>query len=289
MTAEAMSWEAAGALMVQDPSALALGEEALARCRSLEPVPQASEAKILYILGTVYISRHEPKKAIATYERAVELAGHFKDLRQLSYIYSNLSVAYTDTGRFADAAYYARRAMALHETLHDRISIAVAENNLAFLLLKQGDREGALTHALSSLRQQEELGLVAGRAHVLMTLAETELERGELASASRYATLAAETAALAGELANEGEAHKWLARIASAAGDEMRTDTEFARAFEIFEAAGAGEWSARAHSDYAEVLEGRGDLVGANRHLRLALAAAGSRVQTPAQLRTATA
>jgi len=289
MSAEAMSWEAAGALSVQDPSALALAQEALARCRSVKPVPQPTEAKILYILGTVHSARHEHAQAIAAYENAIDMAGGFRDLRQLSYMYGNLSLAYQETGHLAEAAQYAHRAMALYETLHDRVSIARAENNLAYLLLKQGDHEAALRHAHTSLRHYEELGLTAGRAHALMTLAETELARGEFAAATPYAEAAVDAAARAGEVANRGEAHKWLALIAAAEGDEARADAEFAAAFEIFAAADARAWTVQAHADYAEILERRGDLAAANRHLRMALDAAGTRTMARGELRTATA
>jgi tetratricopeptide (TPR) repeat protein len=289
MAAEALSWEAAGALMVQDPSALALAQEALLRCRSLKPVPQPAEAKILHILGTVHSSRHEYEKAIEVYEQAMELAGGLKDLRSLSYVYGNLSLAYQETGRFAEATRYAHRAMALYETLQDRVSIARAENNLAVLLLRQGDRSAALGHALKALDYNHALGIEAGRAHVLLTLAEIEVARRDGYSAARYATEALELAQRIGESANAGEAHKWLARIAAVEGDDARVDSEFAAAFELFDAAEAHEWNARAHAEYAEMLERRGDLAGANRHLRSALAAAGTPVQARDDLRTAIA
>ena len=289
MSAEALSWEAAGALMIQDPGALALAQEALARVRSLDPVPKPTESKILYILGTVHGSRNEHAKAIESYEQAIELAGEFRDLRQLSYIYGNLSLAYQETGRYAEAARHAHRAMALYETLHDRISIAMAENNLALLVLRQGDTSAALEHALAAKRQYEALNLHAGYANVLMTLAEVEVARGELESARRYAGDAQAFAERAQERANEGEAHTWLARIAAAAGDGAAVDAEFARAFELFDRVDARDWNARGHALYAELLERRGDLAGANRHLRLALAAAGTPVQAHRELRTAIA
>jgi tetratricopeptide (TPR) repeat protein len=93
----------------------------------------------------------------------------------------------------------------------------------------------------------------------------------------------------AGERANRGEAHKWLALIAAAEGDDARADAEFARAFEIFDTAQARAWNARAHAEYADILERRGDMAGANRHLRLALDSAGTPIEARAELRTASA
>jgi tetratricopeptide (TPR) repeat protein len=279
MTAESIGWEAAGALMMQDPAALSLAREALARCRSLSPVPANTEAKLLAIVGHAHSFRHEYTEAIQAYEQATAVDTAFTDLRRLSYIYGNLSLAYQETGRYAEAARYLHRALALQETLHDTISIAVSENNLALLLHRQGDLAGAFSYAESSNRRYEELGIDAGRANVLMTLAELELARSNYYAAARWATMARDVARRAGEPVNVGEAHLWLGRVAAARRDYGAADAEFVVAFQIFESADAVEWQARGHTVYAEILEARGDLAAANRHLRLALAA----VQAPAR------
>ena len=85
-----------------------------------------------------------------------------------------------------------------------------------------------------------------------------------------------------GEAVNVGEAHVWLGRVAAAQGDDSATDAQFAAALGTFESADATDWQARGHALYADILESRGDLVAANRHLRGALAALGMR-GTPAQ------
>lgn len=282
MVAECLGWEAGAAQLMQDPAALGLIEDALARCRSINPVPVVTEARLLAILGHVRVSRHEYAKAIQAYEQAISVGAAFADLRRLSYVYGALSLAYQESGRYAQAAHYSRRAMALYETLRDRLNIAWAENNLALLVFKQGDLAGALRHAQSALGTIEELGVEAGRAHVLMTMAELELARSDHAAATAYATAALEIAERTGETTNMGEAHVWLGRIAAAQGDEAAVDAEFAAAFERFEVGQATEWQTRAHASYAELLEARGDLRTANRHLRLAIAAAGVR-EAPVQ------
>jgi len=277
MTAESMSWEAASAMLMQDPVALDLAEDALARCRSLNPVPNTTEAKLLAIVGHVRNARHEYAKAIQAYEEAVAVGSSLQDLRRLSYVYGNLSLAYSETGQYGQAAHYAHRAMALYETLHDRLSLAWAKNNLALLVFKQGDLAAALRHAESSITLIEELGVEAGKAHVLMTLCELELARSNHDEATRHASAALEVAERLGETTNVGEAHVWLGSIAAAQNDAAAADEEFAIAFERFDLAEAVDWQARGHAVYAEILEARGNLVGANRELRLALAAVGTR------------
>ena len=289
MTAESLSWEAAGAMQMQDPAALGYAHEALERCRSLRPVPVTTEAKLLAILGHVHNARHEYAKAIDAYEQAASVGAAFPDLRRLSYVYGNLSLAYQETGQYARAAHYAHRALTIHETLQDTLSIGVSENNLALLMYKQGDLAGAFRHAESALRRYEALGVEAGRSHVLMTLTELELARSDYAAATRHATAAVAMAERLGETANVGEAHVWLGRVAAAQGDDDATDAQFAAALGKFESADATDWLARGHALYADLLEARGDLVAANRHLRRALAALGMRGTPVQDARTAIA
>jgi tetratricopeptide (TPR) repeat protein len=275
MTAECLGWEAGAAQMVRDSSALGLAEEALARCRSLAAVPPETEARLLAILGHTHVSRHEYSKAINVYEEALALDADTPDLRRLSYIYGNLMLAYQELGELDKAERCAKRAMALAETLRDRVSIALGENTLALLRYKQGDLGAAFRHAETALRMHEELRIETGKANLLMTLAELELARARHQSATNYAIQALELAQRKGESVNAGEAHVWLGRIAAGRDDHATTDSEFNVAFQIFESIEATEWLARGHYVYAEILEARGDLAAANRSLRQAMTALG--------------
>jgi tetratricopeptide (TPR) repeat protein len=277
MAAEAMGNEAGAAGLMLDPSAASLAEEALAMCRTLNPVPSTTEARLLFILGNAYLSRHEYAKAIQTLEASVATASSIQDLRRLSMVYMNLSLSYQEVGRLAEAARYAHRAIAIHETLREKRMLAGAENNLALLLYMQGDLANAFRHAEVALRLSEELGIEVGRAHVLMTLAELELARSNHQAASRHATAALDLAGRLGETANVAEAHMWLGRILEAQGDSRAADAEFTAAFEVLDQVDVPERKTRNRAVYAEILEGRGDIAGANRQLKLALAAMGNR------------
>jgi len=277
MTAESLGWEAAAARMMDDPASVELATEALKRCRSLDPVPQLTEAKLLAMLGHVLVARHEFTRAIEVYEEATAAGASFLDLRRLSYIYGNLSLAYQETGQFAHAGHYARKAMAIYETLQDRVQIAIAENNLAMLILRQGDVAAALRHAEQSLRLAEQLTVETCKPNILLTLSEIELSLTEYELARHYAQAAIQVADRLGATTSSGEAHHWLGRIAAARGDEAKTDAEFAIAFQKFDEGRATDWQARGHAMYAEILEARGDLPAANQQLRLALAAIGPR------------
>lgn len=280
MVAECLGSEASGAYLMQDPTALALAEGALATLRTLNPVPQMTEARLLAILGSVHAVNRDWNAAISRYEQAIAVGDVVQDLRRLSLLYSGLSLAYQEVGELGQAGHYAQRALTIHETLNDRISLARSENNLGLMLLRTGELAAARPHLERSLRLFEELGVEASKAAVLTSLAELALERSDLDEAERFATEALELATRLSEAHYVADSHLWLARIASARGDNGSADTHYGVAFEVLEQAGASDRLSASHVFYAELLESRGDLEGANRHLKRALAAQSSRAGT---------
>ncbi len=143
MTAECLGNEASAAYMMQDPGALALAEGGLATCRSIRPVPVITESRLLGVLGGVHTADHRWEAAIKAFEQSIAAGEVVQDLRRLSILYSGLSFAYQELNNVKQATYYAQRAMTLHETLHDRISLARTENNLGLMLLRRGGGRGA--------------------------------------------------------------------------------------------------------------------------------------------------
>jgi TolA-binding protein len=75
-----------------------------------------------------------------------------------------------------------------------------------------------------------------------------------------------------GERATEADAHFWLGKIAAEQGDENATDREFSLALEHIAKLNLTERLVRAHAEYAEILEERGDVAGANQQLKQVLA-----------------
>src|ERR1700704_4837901 len=286
MTAECLGSEASAAYLMQDPGALALAEGALATCRSLNPSAPITEARLLAILGSVHSTNKNWQAAIDAYELAIAAGDVIQDLRRLSLIYSDLSVAHQELGRFNEAARYAHRAIGIHETLSDRLSLARSENNLGMLLMRQGDLTDAQAHFERALSLFEDAGVEPQRANMLMSMCELNFLRGDLEAAERWAGQALEFATRASEQVNTGGAHVWLGRIAEAGGDQGQADAEFSAAFEFFTDPTASQRLSEAHAVYAEILERRGDLSAAVQHLKRALtmqhsgAEAGSRAAT---------
>ena len=290
MAAECLGSEASAAYVMQDPAAMALALDALAICRSLNPVPQITEARLLIILGGVYETSQDWSRAIDSYERAIAAGGVVQDLRRLSLTYGGLSRAYQEVGQFNQAAHFAQRALTLHETLADRASLARSENNLGLLLFKRGDVPQAREHLNRSVRLFEESKLETGKAAVLLSLCELSFACNELDEADRHAQEALSVAQKTSELATSGTAHAWLGRIAAARGDDALADAEFSIAFEVLDGADARQRLSQSRVFYAEILEARGDLVAANRELKLALIASRpALIAMPSDSRSATA
>jgi tetratricopeptide (TPR) repeat protein/DNA-binding XRE family transcriptional regulator len=281
MTAECLGSEASAAYLMQDPSALALAEGALATCRALNPVPRLTEARLLAVLGSVHNTNQDWQSAIDCFEQATAAGDVVKDLRRLSLLYGELGRAYQELGKLNQAAHYAQRALTIYETLNDRLSLARTENNLGLLHFKRGDLTQAREHVGRSLDLFEEAGVEVGRANVLLSLCELSLARPEFEEARRYAAEALAVATRSSEPANVAEAHVWLGRIAAAQQNDTAADSEFEMAFEALQQLGVRERLLRSHVLYAEILESRGDLAGANRHLRRAIAASQGALSTP--------
>jgi len=284
MTAECLGHEASAAYLLQDSSALGLAERALDLCRSLQPIPQTTEARLLFVLGSVHATNQDWQAAIDCYERAIAAGSVVQDLRRLSLMYSGLCLAYGEIGQLRQSAYYAQRALAIHETLNDKLSLARSENNLGLVLIKRGELAAAGEHLKRSLYLFDEAKVEVGRADVMLSLCELDIARSRLDEAETLAAQARDWAERLSEKGTVADSHMWLGRIAAERGDNDRVDAEFREAWGILDALGASERLSRCHVEYAELLEKRGDLAGANQQLRLAL----SRLH-PARLATATA
>ena len=271
MTAECLGHEASAAYLLQDPSALGLAERGLELCRSLEPMSRPSEARLLFVLGSVHATNQDWRAAIECYEKAIAAGEVVQDLRRLSLTFSGLSLAYSEIGELDRSTKYAQRALAIHETLNDRLSLARSEANLGMLLTKRGELAAAGEHLTRGLALFDEAAVEMGRSEVLLGLCELAVARARWDEAERFAVEARDAADRLSEKATLADCHIWLGRIAAEQGDHTRVDSEFAEAWGILDALGASERLSRCHVQYAEILEKRGDLAAANRQLRLAL------------------
>src|SRR5438552_11948517 len=192
-------------------------------------------------------------------------------------MYSGLSVAYQELGQLDQAGRFAQKALAIHQTLNDRLSLARSENNLGLLLLRGGDTAAAQSHIDRALAMFVEAGVETGKAQILLSLAEVALAKRDLATARRNAGQALALAERMTEMGTVSDGHYWLALVAHAEGDAAAVDAEFAAALSEPDERSSRERVATYRAAYAEILEQRGDIVAANRQLKAAIAALGTR------------
>src|SRR3989442_594430 len=88
MTAECLGHEASAAYLLQDPAALGLAERALAICRSLRPVPETTEAPLLFVLGTVHVTNEDWQAAFDSDEKENPAGTAVPALAALSRVYA---------------------------------------------------------------------------------------------------------------------------------------------------------------------------------------------------------
>ncbi|HEX6489232.1 MAG TPA: tetratricopeptide repeat protein [Candidatus Dormibacteraeota bacterium] len=275
MVVECMDWESAA--LGEDASSLDVSREALERCRELEPIPVDLEARILTRIAAQHLQRHEWQDAIEAYEAALEVSRSMRDLDRMARLHDGLSDAYRQIGQLEQANKHAQRAIALHGVARDRTMLARSENNLGVLLTQQGRFDEAADHLGRALELCGELGIEGGRAHVVLSLAELEIARGRGDDARSFL---AEARVLAGRLGEEltlAFAHQLAGRLAASEGEDETADEEYGRALELMSGARAGDRIVQCHSEYAQVLEQRGNVAGAAEQWRAAVEAGRSR------------
>src|SRR5205807_3141741 len=109
-------------------------------------------------------------------------------------------------GKFGEATRYAQKALAIHEMLRDRLSLARSLNNLGYTLVHLGEFRAARTHLDRSLQIFVEEGVEVGRSYTLTSLCELELNLGNVDEAGAWAQQALAISSRLSEAALTGEA-----------------------------------------------------------------------------------
>lgn len=271
MLAECMGAEASIAFLEQRPDAIVLALKALAACRSLSTIPPALELRILNGLAVAQCRYGQFEEAIATFEKAVELAGPVVDMRRLGKLLDCAGIACRELGRMEQAVSYCSRAVALFDTLTDIRSLAVAENDLGWALLGCGDFAGARQHLERSLQLHEEAHMTTDRSAVLSSMCELCFAEGDLGQATMFADTALDFGERQSEAWSIADARMWKGRIALKLGDGAGVDAAFQSALASLEKSGMTMRLVQCHAEYAEVLRRRGNLPSALEHMKAAV------------------
>jgi tetratricopeptide (TPR) repeat protein len=218
--AETLELEALALQLAEDPSALTLAEEALHRYRTVDGRRPEVESRLLQRLGTILAGRMDFDRAIACYEEALHVAGGVRDLPRLARIYHGLGACYQGMGDVRQGAELFFKAHTLYEAeerldgTSARNDMAVVENDIAMMLMRQGDMARAEQHLEASQARFEEAGLERQRSHLLLSFGELRQLQGRLDESIRYVQQAIEqaerfqeTRALAAGYQQLGELH----------------------------------------------------------------------------------
>jgi tetratricopeptide (TPR) repeat protein len=270
MIVECMAAEARVACFEQRPDALELARTALVACRCLREDPDGLELRILCSVASAQVLVGRKNEAISTFEEAIKRADPVVDMRLLGRLLGNAAIAYRDVGLLERALAYSHRAVTLFETLHDLVSLAREENNLGCYLIACGELTSARSHLERSLQLCERTNLQRGRSMLLLSLCELCLAEGDFGRAMTHADAALETGESQSERWSVADARIWKGRIAMKLGDDVGADDEFQRALAVLENSGMADRLVDCHTEYAEILERRGDLPGAYVQLKAA-------------------
>ena len=271
LAVEALDWEAAALGLLESADALTLANEALDRCRKLNPKPPQTEARILGHIANLHVVRQSWPDALRYYEAAVEAAGKVKDLLQQAKMHHGLGVAYRRIGQPVRARQHFDRALALYSLESDLSAVYRVENDLGDLLLREGQLDAAEEHLTRALVGCTELRIDRrGRGFVLNGLGELYVRRGQLQRAKEFLSGALESGEASGEKLVVAGAQLLMGQLEERLGNRTTADAAFTTAIAILDPLDMPDRRRDAHMDYAEVLDARGDVRGAADHWRTA-------------------
>lgn len=271
MAVEALDWESSALGLLDDPEALPLANEALERCRKLDPKASQVEARILGHIAGMYVVAHSWAPAIRYYEAAAVAASGVKDLQLLAKMHHGLGRAYQSMQQPATARQHLDKAMTLYSIESDLSAVYRVEIDLGDLLLQQGQLDSAEQHLLKALAGSDEWNLDRrGRGYILANLGEVHLRRGEHSQARDYLEQALEVAETVREPIVLANAQVLLGQLEERTGNPQLADEHFETSLRILEGLGMPERLRDAHMDYAELLDARLDMVAGSRHWKWA-------------------
>jgi tetratricopeptide (TPR) repeat protein len=276
MLAHVLDQEAIAMFLVEDPRALPRALEALERCERLEPADPALHASVLNLLGNVYMRRHDWRTAARFFEMGLRTCESVVSLRQAARLHDGHSAARQRLGDFGAALRSAERAFALYAAEPDPAALIRAENNLGYVLLQQGELDAAAAHLRRALELCDRHDVQrAGRAHVLNSIGELHLARGEARLAESYLERAADLAVCMRERDSEATARHLLGRMHLQLGDEEAAGHELATAIDLLQQLNLPERLRDCAMEYAERLHRGGRLEESITYWRIAATAGG--------------
>lgn len=204
-----------------------------------------------------------PREAIVGYQNAIAAAEDVLDMQSLGGIYEGLAVSLQQAGDFDRALDYAQRSLRLFDTLQDVRMSAQLRNNMAEILLQQGQPAEAEALYLRGAGQLAQVGDNILRPHLLAGAAEAALNLDhseEAAARIKLAILAAETTPDPLALV---AVHRIAGRIAQARGEARLAREHFEKALQHAAEIDSPMVLSRVAYDYARALQAQGEAADA--------------------------
>jgi tetratricopeptide (TPR) repeat protein len=259
MAVEAIDYEAIALMLLDDPRARSRALEALQRSERMRPPRRDLQVRVLLHLGAVSHRDGDWRGAARFLERGLELSKEVPHVRHIAVMHDGLSAAYSELGNFSGAIREAKQAFKLYTMDRDVRSLMRIENNLGYLLLRQGDIDAAERHLNRALEICDEHGLERfSRAHVLSSLGELHMARAELEQAGARLEEALAIANAQGERRTQATVRRLLGRLHLRRGDHDAADQMFTEAIELFARLEMPERLRECLMEYAEALQQRG-------------------------------
>ena len=255
-----MELQARALHMAEDGGALSLAEEALGRCRALDPQVPSLESGLLEWIGTILAGRADYVGARSRYNEALQAAGNVRDLAQMARIYHGLGCCYLrvgDLGRAIDLMLKAETLYEAEERITDApptLDLPRVENDLGVLLLEQGDLVRAEQRIESALLRLAGLGVDRLRSHVLLSLAEIRYRQGRLSEGVSLVQEAITLAQRFNEIQALATGYKQLGELQAALGKHDRAVEDFQRALAILEETGSEQRRVECQRAYERIL-----------------------------------
>jgi tetratricopeptide (TPR) repeat protein len=261
--AETMQLQALALCVREDPRALRIGEDALARLRTVEPRNPETEARLLARVGTILYGRRSYRLALARYDEALQVSGGMRELGEMGRIYHGQGMCYRGLGDLRRAAELLMKAMALYEAeerlapSQGRSDLARVENDLGLIMMEQGDVDRADELMRASIGHFAEAQVERGKAHTLLSMAELRLRQQRFDDATWLVRQAIALTERLGETMTLAAAHQQLGVIHELRGRSRLAGTSFRRALALLEEAGLEERRAECMRAWDEARERR--------------------------------
>ena len=129
---------------------LALAEELLEAAMECLDSNDDQYAYALLVMGSVRLDQQRWQEAITVNQKALALWGAIGDLRMQAWTYTNMGVAYQQSGDLEQAVAQLQKALVLFDQVDDPVHRAVAAMNLGGIFIDLEQPQTALDHFLAA-------------------------------------------------------------------------------------------------------------------------------------------